>query len=250
MLTPTILMTFALTRDPIRTLRLNLPTPASELRTISRSGSADDRSRGAIWPLLGAAALGFVLQPLTIALQPILMKLYPVSPELKELDKLFSVLKTAPAWFPYLLMALLPAVCEELAFRGFILSGLRNSGSKWRAIFVSSLFFAITHQILQQSILAFGFGVLLGYLAVQTGSLWPGVIFHAIHNGLGWWCSVHEGFIEDLISQRPTLSWFLVLGGTMTAGLLLAWFSRLSYVRTDEEQIREAIDHETGAIRV
>ena len=44
---------------------------------------------------------------------------------------------------------LLPALCEELAFRGLILSGFRHLGHKWRAIVYTALFFGLTHGVLQ-----------------------------------------------------------------------------------------------------
>jgi len=194
--------------------------------------------------LLAAAGLAFALQPFTYAAQIVLTKLYPVTQELQQVSDLFEKLKALPPWTPYVLIGLIPAVCEELAFRGFILSGLRHSGNKWRAILVSSLFFAVTHQILQQSLLAFGFGVVLGYLCVQTGSLWPGVVFHAIHNSLGWACGVHSKRLEHMLDEHQTLSGFALLLGMIAAGLILAWFGRLQYRRTDEEVLRETIEHE------
>ena len=84
-----------------------------------------------------------------------------------------------------LLLTLAPAVCEELAFRGFILSGFRHLGHRWRAIALSAVFFGLAHTvILQQSLLACLLGIVLGLLAVQTGSLLPGVLFHLVHNSL------------------------------------------------------------------
>ena len=71
-----------------------------------------------------------------------------------------------------------------MAFRGFVLSGLRHLGRKWRAIVISSLFFGITHAIFQQSIAAFLLGLVIGYIAVQTGSLLPGMLYHMTHNSL------------------------------------------------------------------
>jgi sodium transport system permease protein len=245
-LLPAILMTFALTRDPLRTLRFGAAGRAS----VNTDDLATAGGIGLVLPLLAAAALAFALQPFTIAAGSVLSKMYPVAPELKQVEALFGKLAELPFWAPYLLLGLLPAFCEELAFRGFILSGLRHSGSKWRAILISSLFFAVTHQILQQSLLAFVFGILLGYLCVQTGSLWPGLVFHAIHNGLGWAMAVHETWLDNALKEHETLCWFLLLLGLIAAGLIIAWFGRLQYRRTDEEQIREAIEHETAGAAV
>ena len=58
-------------------------------------------------------------------------------------------------WSLLLMVAVLPAICEELAFRGFVLSGLRRMKNTTLAILVSSLLFGIAHQMLQQSIAAF-----------------------------------------------------------------------------------------------
>ncbi len=97
-----------------------------------------------------------------------------------------QVIASAPSiWHILALLALTPAICEELAFRGFILSGLRHMGSKWGAIVISSLLFGVTHGILQQSISATLVGMVIGYIVVQTGSLLPGIAFHLVYNSLG-----------------------------------------------------------------
>ena len=133
-------------------------------------------------------------------------------------------------------MAAAPAVCEELAFRGFILSGLRNVGSPWRAICVSAIFFGLSHGILQQSLIACLIGVLLGWLALRTGSILPGMVFHLVHNSLG----VLVARAPDwLASEWPTLSalvrsaddggvvfaWPVVLAGGLAGLLILAWLA-------------------------
>ncbi len=247
-LAPTVLLTFTLTRDPIRTWRLGLPCAAGARPEISAEWGRPVARVSAGVALLAAAVLAVVLQPFTLAAGTVLTQLFPVAQDVKQFDASFATLQTLPPWAPYLLIGLLPAVCEELAFRGFILSGLRHSGNKWRAIFVSSVFFALTHQILQQSMLTFCFGVVLGYLCVQTGSLWPGVVFHAIHNSLGWVCSVYGKRLEDMQTEHATLCWFSLLLGIIAAGLILAWFGRLQYRRTDEEEISEAIKHEEAGV--
>src|SRR5205823_4827696 len=83
-----------------------------------------------------------------------------------------------------LVVCLAPAICEELAFRGFILSGLRRMGHKWGAIVIASVFFGIAHGILQQSLAACVVGIVIGYLAVKTGSLLPCACYHFVHNGM------------------------------------------------------------------
>src|SRR5262249_45655802 len=89
----------------------------------------------------------------------------------------------APAWWPYILvLALMPAVLEEVAFRGFILTGLRQRMRPWSAILLSSLLLALYHMNVFQVLPAFALGVALGLLAVWSGSVVPGMLFHFLYN--------------------------------------------------------------------
>jgi sodium transport system permease protein len=112
--------------------------------------------------------------------------LYPLSPELMDqMRRLESLFAAAPSLVNVLLvLAFVPAVCEEVAFRGFILNGFRSRGSDWMAILLSSAFFGAIHGLIQQSLTAAALGVLLGYVAIRAGSVWPGMLLHALHNGL------------------------------------------------------------------
>ena len=84
-----------------------------------------------------------------------------------------TMMEHVPMWQILLLLAVTPAICEELAFRGFLLSGLRHLGHRaWRSS-SAARFSASCTDILQQSLTAFVLGILLGYLAIQTGSLLP-----------------------------------------------------------------------------
>ena len=74
------------------------------------------------------------------------MQLYPISDERQAgAGEMQSCSSDADFWPLVLVIAVLPAICEELAFRGFILSGFRHLGHKWRAIVFSAVFFGLTH---------------------------------------------------------------------------------------------------------
>ena len=228
--TPALLMTIMLTSSPRRTLLLNRPA----------------------WLALPAAGLlAVALHPAVNALQVAVMRLYPLNNELKE--ALGEVFKEAPGfWHVILVLALVPAVCEELAFRGFILSGFRHLGHKWRAIIYSSLLFGLAHAVFQQSLIACLVGVVIGYVAVQTGSILPAMVFHMIHNTLG----VAVGMVTpQLLARWPVIralmtpgqeggyvyKWPVVFVSAFLAFLLLGWFSRLRYLKSDEERLQDAI---------
>jgi membrane protease YdiL (CAAX protease family) len=95
----------------------------------------------------------------------------------------------------YFLLALVPAIWEELAFRGLIQSKLRIVFSVRTAILLSAASFGLFHfsNLLTQSpsqaipgvILAFFFGIGWGYLTVRTRSVVPAMISHYLVDSIG-----------------------------------------------------------------
>lgn len=234
--TPALLMTIMLTRSARMTLLLNRPP----------------------W---GGIAMGVIaallVAPLANQLAIWVQELYPASDSVAEF---FGRLGTnpIPLWQMILALAVMPAVCEELAFRGFILSGMRRMGHRWRAIAVASLFFGISHGVVQQSLLATLLGLLIGYIAVQTNSIFPAMAFHATHNSLAL---APTRVTADVLEQWPVLRWLgngmpsggieyhdtvVVLSGVALAAAVY-WFRRLPSAPTREESIVSAIAHESPA---
>ena len=80
-----------------------------------------------------------------------------------------------------LIISVLPAIFEEILFRGFILQSLRRFGDLY-AVIISALIFALYHGNFNQLPNAFIMGVAIAFLAVRTGSLIPGMILHFINN--------------------------------------------------------------------
>ncbi len=231
--TPALLMTIMLTRSPAQTLLLRKPFLMA--------------------PLAGFL-LALTLHPAVNLLQNIVLRVYPLSEELvKKLDGLVTT--SGNLWVMLLVLAVLPAICEELAFRGFILSGLRRMGHKWTAIVISSLFFGATHAIFQQSLIAFLVGVVIGFVAVQTGSLLPGVLFHVAHNSLGLLTKEVTPALADKThwlhwlmradSEQGLYRWPVVALSVLVSAAILVWFHRLPYSRTAEERLQEAIDNQS-----
>ena len=228
---PTALMTGLFTRSPARTLLIRSPG----------------------WLVIVAAIfLAIAVHPLAMVMNSVLQMLYPPGKNVEAFGNIFEVLvhKAPYWWLPPLIMGLLPAICEELTFRGFILSGLRHTGHKWRAILLSALFFAVTHQLLQQSIWAFILGTMLAFVAVQTGSIWPGLLIHLINNSLLWLHSIYQKNLDDFATSYPhvaaTIGWSAVAVGAFATLGILIWFNNLHYQRTDEETVEEAIAQEAA----
>lgn len=78
-------------------------------------------------------------------------------------------------------LAIIPAFCEELLFRGLILDRLKRFG-RLRAIVISALMFSLMHQHPAQLFYTFILGMFLGYMALESGSIWGGIILHFVNN--------------------------------------------------------------------
>ncbi len=230
---PALLLTLLLVGSPRQTLLLKRPP----------------------WLTVPAAVLlAVLLHPATNVLQSVVQQLYQVDKNLQPaLEQVQGMFHHADFWSLVSIIALVPAVCEELAFRGFILSGFRHLGHKWRAIIFTALLFGLTHGIVQQSLIACLLGIVLGLLAVQSGSILPGIAFHFVHNTLA---VANSRITADMIPDWPLLSrlatpaegggclfgWPLVAVSSIGAALLLVWFSRLHYQKSEEEELEAAIE--------
>ncbi len=132
-----------------------------------------------------AVLLGVTLHPMYVMLAEWISCTYPVSEQVTAAMKPFTDQMSAAPWMSVLfLMALVPAICEELAFRGFIFGGLVRQKGRLRAVVITALMFGISHGVLQQSIAATIMGLLLGWVALRTGSVLPCILIHFTNNAL------------------------------------------------------------------
>lgn len=76
---------------------------------------------------------------------------------------------------------IIPAVFEEIAFRGVIMQSLRRFGDSF-ALVVSSVLFAMVHISPLSVPNAFFMALTMGYFVLFTGSLHTGMVIHLINN--------------------------------------------------------------------
>lgn len=85
----------------------------------------------------------------------------------------------------FISLCVIPAILEELFFRGALQGLMRPCGST-AAIFAPALLFALLHMDLAQGITAFVCGVFLGWLTERTGSVLPGMLLHFVNNSIAF----------------------------------------------------------------
>ena len=86
--------------------------------------------------------------------------------------------------FPIMLfiIAVMPAVIEELIFRGIAYGGYRKVGTKFMSVMISAFLFGVMHGNLNQALYAFVLGIFMAVLVEATGSLFSSMLFHFIYN--------------------------------------------------------------------
>ncbi len=217
-----------------------LPALILALLTTSRPARTLNMNKPPLFSLPAAGLLAVALFPLVIALQLFMGQLFEPRVEVQQYSAILEAkLGEAPMWLAVLLIGLLPAFCEELTFRGFVLSGFRHMGHKWRAIAFTAFFFAVAHPLLEQKINAFFLGIMLGYLAVQTGSVWTPMVYHCVHNSL-LYLSKRTGVLEQILTDDLYAGLALCIG-TLLAVVIVFRFTELKYGRTKEEALQEAM---------
>lgn len=82
-----------------------------------------------------------------------------------------------------LVVAVLPAIFEEVVFRGLLLKGMRSFGETG-AILISGALFALYHQNPAQTLYQFCCGAAFAFVAIRAGSILPTVLSHFINNAL------------------------------------------------------------------
>lgn len=121
-----------------------------------------------------------------------------------------------------LLLGIAPGLLEELVFRGFVLTGTRRWGPA-AAVGASAILFSLAHIDPARFGVTGLLGVLLGVLALRSGSVVPGMLAHALHNsaaglgGLEW-----LGRVGLMVDGRPSWTLRALSVGLIAGALLLA----------------------------
>ena len=181
-------------RLPVReTLSLRNPPPAAWLGV-----------------LIGAPA-GLVLADGVVRLASLAM---PIPEEwIEAMAEAFGA--DIPAWQMLVFFAVLPGIFEEIAFRGVLLHGLKSRLKPVQLVLVAGIAFGFFHVDLFRIPGTSLLGVLLVIAVLRSGSIYPAMVWHALHNAL----ALGSARIEQIrLPDQPTW-WHYLLA---LAAILLA----------------------------
>lgn len=150
------------------------------------------------------------------------------NPKLQELAARLT--SETPLLLRLISLSVIPAVCEELFFRGFLMSALQGQSGRWRfSLLMSTFLFAAFHVIVDQSLTlerfpaTFLLGLVLGWIRLSTGSIIPGIAMHMVSNGLLLSLTELQPLLErlglDLAVKNETHLplWFLIAAAVCSA---------------------------------
>lgn len=140
------------------------------------------------------------LLPISIAIVLAIICIFLFTPFMNLVDYLFASTGYVPdntlpmqakmsSGMPYFLLglmiyALLPAISEELIFRGIIQKGLSSKFNGFTTIIMTTLLFTLMHGSLQQTVYQVLVGIMLSYVSYVGGSILYSIILHFLNNAL------------------------------------------------------------------
>lgn len=190
-----------------------------------------------------AVMLAFPVLPLitlnadTFALPEIMQEteafLEQAEADAEKLIRALTLSENSPALpWQLFIFAVLPAICEELFFRGAMLHYFRMRMGNHTAVWLTGLIFSLIH------IQVFGFlprllmGVWLGYLVVWSGSLIPAVWAHFVFNGTSLVLNAATG---DYASENLPLPIWVSLLSLLCLGFCIFLMKRLFHSPRNHE---------------
>lgn len=135
--------------------------------------------------LLGTVVMGLGAALLTFVLLPAIIRQFPQFEEqMRKASELFGHLFAQQDLLAKLaVMALMPAVIEELLCRGALLQSLRRATGPTAALVISAAIFGLLHSPFVRVPTTFLLGLLVGWTVLRSGSLTCGIALHLVWNG-------------------------------------------------------------------
>jgi sodium transport system permease protein len=158
---------------------------------------------------------------------------------IEQMKKVLVEWRQSSPLLPVLTLGVIPPLVEELFFRGYLLGALLTLGRPRWAIVASAVLFGLFHLLVLDSLAverllpSILLGLLLGWMAWRTGSIWAGVVMHVTHNSL----LVLLGYYEPQLSElgwntepgaHLPYSWLGMAAAVAAAGGVVLWLSTRS----------------------
>ena len=156
-------------------LLIVLYTKKSVRETFRFRGCRPGYFAGAVLLIFGTIILGIILSAITSSFFP---------NSAKAMSSSMNIIYQLGFGRTMLLVAVLPAVCEELMFRGFLLSAMEKHMKPQTVLLVAAALFGAYHMNMVQSLTTALLGYVIAYVSYHSRSIFPGMLMHFINNAL------------------------------------------------------------------
>ena len=126
----------------------------------------------------------------------------------QQLAQIIGEKASGIAYFTALIIiGVVPGIAEEFAFRRFLFRHMWvNTNKLWLSVFGSAFVFALLHFNYIQFIPLMAFGIALAIMYHASGSIWPGIIVHALNNLLNVYWLRNDSFPDWLEAVDPKIT--------------------------------------------
>lgn len=128
----------------------------------------------------------------------------------------------------FLSIAIIPAICEEVVFRGVLQPLIAKSTRNIHvAIWLTAIVFSLIHMQFYGFLPRVLIGAFLGYLVIWTGSLWPAILAHFANNATAFVLYKSYGSMEAPEGSIQN-EWYTYALSIFLFGALVFWFRQKS----------------------
>jgi len=170
--------------------------------------------------VLYVIALSLLIMPLANIISGLTSIFFPN--EVSEI--VYGALENNPLVPMLLAVAVAPAICEEIVFRGYLQSTFKNK-PLIIMLLANGFFFAIIHHSPQQFFYTFAMGIFFAYIVHATRSIFASIISHFVMNAssviLAWLSLSHPEPSEQPELLPALMSWGVIAIFTTTAAVFL-----------------------------
>lgn len=147
--------------------------------------------------LIGSLCIGIAVFVGALIVGALLVPVFPESAE--NLSGLDAMLLEQPVYLLVLVMAVMPAIGEELLFRGFLMGTLKHKYKAWITIAVTTFIFAAFHMSLIKLFTIGVVGLGLTWVTYKTGSIVASICVHFLNNFMSVLISVYPEQIQKVV---------------------------------------------------
>lgn len=140
-------------------------------------------------------------------------------------------------------LALVPALCEEVLFRGYLQRNFERASGVLGGIVITGLIFGIYHLRLTQVLPLWALGIYLGFVLWCTSSLWTAVAVHFANNALavvvGAYLQTRPELPVETMDQ-VSVPWYSAVFGLVATFYIIRWMYRHRKEMIDSSETTQA----------